>query len=184
MEESLDLVLSGGLQKDVGPEEIGLKEFPGAENGAVHVAFRGEMHHRLRILHAGIHGPAVEDVSPDPLVSFVPGKVLEVFRIPRVGFFIQVEDLVGGVFVQEVADEIGADEPQPSGNQELHGEKYPQVFSRPWAKLKRGRYPKIRLAWEMSAQVLRTSPARLGVWRLGSFFFMIFSSPRMRSKRE
>ncbi len=81
-------------------------------DAAVHVAFRGEVHHRIDFFlpHQGRDPLRIADVHFDEAVVGRPFKVLEVGQVARIGEGIEVDDPHVGMAGHPAAHHVGTDE--------------------------------------------------------------------------
>ncbi len=112
--------LAGSLQQHVGAVDIGLDEGIGVHDGAVNMRFRSEVDNGIHVVssHRLSHCGSVTDVAPHENVTVgeLFRHILEVVQITSIGQFVIHDDGVVGVFLQHVADEVGADEAGSAGD--------------------------------------------------------------------
>ena len=102
----------GGLEEGKSAHHIGLGEGEGILDGAVHVAFCRKMDDAVHVLllHETEDTLEVADVHLDKAVVGAVLNVLEVGQVAGVGEFIQIDNLVIRVLVDEQAYYVASDE--------------------------------------------------------------------------
>ena len=102
----------GGLQQAQRAHDVGLGEGERVFDATVHMALGGEVYDAVDTLclHEIHHAFKVADVHLDELVVGLGLDVLEVGEVACIGELVEVDDLVVGVFVDEEADYVAADE--------------------------------------------------------------------------
>ena len=102
----------GCLQHAQRPHHIGLGKGERVLDGAVHMTFGSEVDDAVDVLvlHQFIHAFKVADVHLDEAVVGLVLNVLQVGKVAGVGQLVEVDDFVFGVFVDEQADDMVADE--------------------------------------------------------------------------
>ncbi len=113
---------SGSLEQVEGPHDIGLDKVIRAHDGAVHVGFGREVADRVHpvLVERPRQAVAVPDIGL--LEEVAPRKTFlqagEVFPVAGVGQRVQVDHPAGVAgFLQQVADEVAADEAAAAGHQ-------------------------------------------------------------------
>ena len=114
-------VLTGGLQQAERAHHIGAGKGEGVFDGAVHVAFCGQVNHAVDVvlLHEGAHLVEVADIGLHEGVVRLVLYILEVSEIAGVGEGVQVDDAVLRVLVDEEAYNVGADEACAAGDENV-----------------------------------------------------------------
>jgi hypothetical protein len=115
---------TGGFEQNVDAVEVGRGGRVRVEDGAVVVAFGGEVDDGVAVAGQIVHDNRVLDAPLEKLKVGVVPEVVEVVQVARVGQGVEGENAIVGIFVQHVADKIGADEPGGAGD-----EKSLHVFS-------------------------------------------------------
>ena len=107
-----------GLEEGEGSHHVGLCKGERVLDGAVHVAFGGEVDDAVDLLFAHQCEDAVEvaDVHLDEAVVGLVFDVLEVGEVAGIGKFIDVDNPVLGIFLDKQADDVASDEACASGN--------------------------------------------------------------------
>ena len=79
----------------------------------------GEIDNRVNsvLLHDSFHFRCVTDVAVHETIERVVLDVEQIVHIAGIGQLIVDDDTIVGVFVQHVANEVGADEPGPAGDE-------------------------------------------------------------------
>ena len=89
-------VLPCGFEQRIGSDDIGLDEFSGTVDGAVHMGFRGEVHDdiRLKIREDPVHCRLVADVRSFETAAGVAGNTLKGFQISGICQLVDDADLI------------------------------------------------------------------------------------------
>jgi hypothetical protein len=109
-------VAQGGVEQYLRPHDIGLDKHLGFHNAAVDVGFGGEVDHHIHAAHQLVNEFAILN---SPLHELVPGVVhhfLQIVQAARIRQGVQVNHLVVRVFLQDVLNEVGADEARAAGD--------------------------------------------------------------------
>ena len=112
-------VAAGGLQEPERADDVGLNEVFRAVDGAVDMAFCGEMHDRPDRMLAEQRGDqiAVADVATHEDLAAVARDRLQILEVARVGEHVEIDDrLVAGG--EPVEDEITADKAGAARNED------------------------------------------------------------------
>ena len=122
MEERIWGVFAGGLEEGVGAVDVGADEVVGGDDGAVYVAFGGEVGDGVNVVcfDGFFHLGGVADVGADEDVAVAGffGEVGEGEGVSGVGEFVYVDDAGGAVgLAEEPADEVDADEAGAAGDE-------------------------------------------------------------------
>ena len=106
-----------GLEEAEGSHDIGPGEGERILDRAVNMALRGEMDDAVNmlVLYEPVHFIEVADVGPDELVVRHVLDVLKGREIAGIGEFVDVDDVVVRIFVDEEPDYVGADEAGAAG---------------------------------------------------------------------
>ena len=104
-------VLSGGFDEVEGADDVGLDEGLRAFDGVVDVAFGREVDDALDVVlgKEGFYEGFVADVTFDEGVVGECFGFFEVVEVARIGEFVEVDEVVLGVFLGKVWNEVGAD---------------------------------------------------------------------------
>ena len=104
-------VLSGGFDEVEGADDVGLDEGLRAFDGVVDVAFGREVDDALDVVlgKEGFYEGFVADVAFDEGVVGECFGFFEVVKVSRIGEFVEVDEVVLGVFLGKVWHEVGAD---------------------------------------------------------------------------
>ena len=107
------------FEEDTGTFDIGAEEGGGRVDGAVHVAFGGEVDEGAGPMGAEERGDqsGVADVSIDEVVAGVAAEAGEVVGIAGVGEQVEVDD-GGSGGLEPLENEVGADEARAAGDQD------------------------------------------------------------------
>ncbi len=115
------LGLTGGLEHGLGPDDVGPEEPAGVDHGQAVVGLGGEMDDRVDVVRPqGLEGElpvahvAVDE--GDPVLD-----VGQVGAVPGVGEGVVGHDVVVGVLLHPVTDEIGPDKACTAGDEHFHG---------------------------------------------------------------
>jgi hypothetical protein len=108
---------AGRFQQDVGPENIGEDEGAGLHERAVHVRLGGKVEHHVHLRHELVHQGGITDVAPHEPVVGVLFHVPQVGGVAGVGELVQVDHLAALIAIQQVEDEVAADEAAAAGDQ-------------------------------------------------------------------
>ena len=123
------LVLQDGVGHDLGAHHVGLEEDPVVVDRPGHVALGREVDHRVALADQGVHELAIADVAvPEAQAALAVvarlhvllGKVLHVARVRE---HVEHHDLVIGVLLEDVADEVAANETGAAGDQDRLGHR-------------------------------------------------------------
>jgi hypothetical protein len=120
VQQAGDAQLADRLQEHVHAEDVGPEKLVGVEDRAVHVRHRGEVDHRVHAARHVADQLGIADVAVHERVARVALEVGEVGRVAGVGQLVEVDDAIVGVLGEDVADEVGSDEPRAAGHQQLH----------------------------------------------------------------
>ena len=110
-----------GVEQRLGAEDVGADEGGGIEDGAVDVAFGGEVDDGIRFGDEGSDGGGVADVAVDEAVARVGSEVGEILSVAGVGQSIKVGDAPVGALAQDEAHEVGADEAAAASDKDVVG---------------------------------------------------------------
>ncbi len=114
-------ILTGGLQQAQRAHDVGAGKGKGVFNGAVHMAFCGKVDDAvyIELLHDGAHAHVVADICLDEgIIGFIL-YIFEVSQVTGIGEGIEVDDAVLRVFVNEKADDMGADKAGTTGDEDM-----------------------------------------------------------------
>lgn len=106
-----------------GAVDVGGDEVAGAGDAAVHMTFSGEMHDVGDVMLAD----DAEDLVFVPQIDLFEGiagmhamDACEVFEMAGVGEAVEIDELRDLGLVDDMTDEIGADEARAAGDQKIH----------------------------------------------------------------
>ena len=119
-----DTVFTAGVHENLRTQNVGAQKNAGVLDGAVHVAFGGEVDDdvRLFLLEQLVYSLTVADVGLDETEVRIIHHGGEGGEIARVGQLVQTHDAVIGIVLQLIKDEVGADESGATGHDNSHGE--------------------------------------------------------------
>ncbi len=121
-------MFAGGVEEDLGADDVGADERAAVVDAAVYVALGREVDDRVGAAGGGADGLRVGHVALDETVAGVAGEVGEVGEVAGVGEAVEVQDGDGGVGLEQVADEVAADEAAAAGHEHKgHGSYRPEV---------------------------------------------------------
>ncbi len=102
----------GSLEEREGAHDVGLSEGEGVLDAAVHVALSGKVDNAVDMLalHEGVDGVKIANVGTDEGVVGLILDVLQVGEVAGVCQFVDIDDVILGVFVHEKTDDVAADE--------------------------------------------------------------------------
>ena len=111
----------GGLQQAERAHHVGAGEGEGVLDGAVHMAFGGQVDDAVHVvfLHELHDAVEVADVRLDEGVVRAVLDVLQVGQVAGVGQFVEVDDVIVRIFVHEQAHHVAADEPGAAGDDDV-----------------------------------------------------------------
>ena len=124
--EALALVLLGkalpiefrGLEQRERAHHVGLCENEGVLDATVHMALSCQVDDAidLFLLHQAVEGVEIADVHLHELIVGLLLDVLQVGQIAGVGEFVEVDDVVVGILVHEMAHHVAPDKACAAGN--------------------------------------------------------------------
>src|ERR1035438_704850 len=122
MNETRELIPSGGFQQREGSIEIGSDYGGGRVNTAVHMRLGGEMNDGVRRLarEQRVNRGFVADVRFHEFVIRMSGDGLEIFGITRVSKRVKIDDSFRPSLGQRHSNERRANKSSPSRNNDLH----------------------------------------------------------------
>jgi hypothetical protein len=97
---------TGSFQQDVGAHDIGMDKGGAVQDGAVDVGFGGEVDDGIDFLDEGSGEGLIGDIAFDEAIPGVGGYIPEIRQIAGIGEQIEVDNLVLGIFRQDMADEM------------------------------------------------------------------------------
>ena len=109
-----------GIEQHHGAVDVGVQERLGIVDAAIDVGLGGEVDHRGHVAHDGIDHHAVGDVAAHEAVARMRGNVGKVLQIAGIRQGVEVDDVILRMMLQDVADEVRADEAGAAGDQDLH----------------------------------------------------------------
>lgn len=98
-------IVSRGFQQGIGADNVGFHEGGRAIDGAIHMAFCSQMHHRIRLMLRK-HGVQSGSIANIHLLKSITGAIadaVQAFQVARIGELVNVDDAVTGV-VDDVAN--------------------------------------------------------------------------------
>ena len=118
----LDAVFPASVHHGRRADDVRLQEDARILNAAVHVAFRSEVHHDVRMLFLKelIHGFPVTDIRLHKTEVRIVHDALQRAQVACVGQLIQADDPVIRILAQHVKDEIASDESGAAGYDDRH----------------------------------------------------------------
>ncbi len=124
--KALCVILAAGIHQRGCTHDIRLQEDPGILNRAVHMALRREIRHDVRTLflkHVEHRFP-VADIGLHEAEPGVLHDRRQRGQVARVGQFIQADDAVIRVLIQQIKDKVAANEPSAARYQYVHAASY------------------------------------------------------------
>ena len=111
-------VAARGLQQRQGAHHVRLGESERVFDGAVHVAFRGQVDDAVDALfpQQGRDAFEVADVHPDETVVGLVFDILEIGQVAGIGQLVEIDDPVVRIFVHEMTDHVASDEARAAGD--------------------------------------------------------------------
>ena len=111
-------VFAGRLKQGEGAHDVGAGEGERVFYRSVDMAFGGEVDNAVDPVLAdyAAHGVEIGDVGAHESVIRAVFDIAEVSEIPCIGQLVEVDDMIVGIFVDEEADDVVADESGPSGD--------------------------------------------------------------------
>ena len=114
---------AAGLQEVEGAVDVGGDEVAGAGDAAVHMTFSGEMHDVGDVMLADdaedlVFVPQIDLLKEVTRMDTVDAR--EVFEMAGVGEAVEIDELRDLGLVDDMTDEIGADEARAAGDQKIH----------------------------------------------------------------
>ena len=128
MNEPLDLGpgFDHGVDDGLGPQHIGLEEGQAVEDRPRHVRLGGQMQDDVGLVHQHVDQGRVADIAvPEPQPRMAPLQHLLGQMLDRAGVRQQVQndDPILGIVAREMMDEVCADEPGATGDENCtHGD--------------------------------------------------------------
>src|SRR6185437_9454130 len=121
LKKPLDRIGLGGIQKHLCSNDVGLNEWPGAEDAAIDVRLGGKMHHMGdAVLFEKLSNEwLVADVAAQECQARILHQVLEIGQIPGVGELIERNDFGLLPAADEHPYKIRADE-AGAGDENVH----------------------------------------------------------------
>src|SRR5262249_31750351 len=115
---ALDLELAGGIEQYLRAENVGADERSGVVDAAVNVTFGGEVQNRADArTDDRSHRVAVGDVALDKAMARVVRQVRQVRWVAGVSEAIEVDNRNVALHIEEVANEVAANESAAAGHQ-------------------------------------------------------------------
>ena len=114
----------GGLEEGERAHHVGAGKSKGIFDRTVDVALGGKVDNALYLvlLHEGVEGVEVADVHLDKRIVGLVLDVLEVGEVARVGEFVETDDMVVGILVDEKSNDVAADKTGTTGDDDgFHG---------------------------------------------------------------
>ncbi len=113
---------AGGVEEDAGADDVGVDEILGGIDAAIHVGFGGEIDDGEEVMlgHQLVHEVGVGDIGVEELVALavLGGQAGDVGDVAGVGEGVDVRDELGVVMLEDVADEVAADEAAAAGDEQ------------------------------------------------------------------
>src|SRR3972149_2352308 len=109
------------FQQHESAKDILLDEIPGAEYRAVYMAFSREIHDSIYAFFCeeAIDKARVVYVAPHEPVIFPFTEGLQIFEVPGIGELVEHHEPCLRRGLRQMEDEVAADEPGPSGYEDL-----------------------------------------------------------------
>ncbi len=111
----------GRAEQRVRSRNVGSDEGCVVLDGAVHVGFGGQVQDGVYVTDKLAHEARVADVTVDEPVARILVHALQVVQIPGVREEIEVDHLHVRALLEEITDEVGADEARSTGDEQSHG---------------------------------------------------------------
>ena len=121
---------ASGVQEDTGPGHVGLEEHRRTLDGPVDVALGGKVDHGVVTGQHLIDQIDISDVAVDEMMTWRSIEFIDRGLDPGVGEQVEVGHLGVAVGAEKMADEVGADEPGSSGDQETACHRVPSIRGR------------------------------------------------------
>lgn len=114
-------VVTGRFQQGEGARQVGLNKRRRAVDGAIHVAFGGQMHDDIRAEIAELlrHGFGIGDIGLRKRVAFMTGYRRQGLEITGIGQAIQHANFIRGI-PDDMANHSRADKTRTTGDKNLH----------------------------------------------------------------
>ena len=118
-------VCAGRFEQRIGADDIGFDKIGRAGNGAIHVAFSGQMHHRIRLVGGEdpIQLRAITDIHLLKGVAVTCGYVSQRFEVARIGELIKVDHRILGI-TDDMANNSRTDKTGSTGYKDFHKRFY------------------------------------------------------------
>ena len=119
---ALNTVLAAGIHEHLRAEDVRLQEDLRRLDAAVDVALSGKVHDDFGLLRLEdlIDPIAVADVGFEELEVRLLERLLERGEVARISQAVHAEHAVLGVLLEQIIDEVGADEPGAAGDENGH----------------------------------------------------------------
>ena len=114
------IVFAARLDQGVGSPDVGLQEGARVRDGVVVVGLGGVVHHSVGAGDQAVDQGGVADVA-DHELDAARGKPRDVLRVAGVGQLVQHGHVHAGAVVNDVVDEIAADEAAAAGDDDVLG---------------------------------------------------------------
>ena len=113
-----DVVLAAGVDQDTGADDVGLNEGGRVDQRVVVVALGGVVDDRISVLDQRVDQFLVTDVADDQLDP-VLRQAGQVGLVAGVGQLVEHGHVNFGVVLDDIVDEVGADETGPPGDDDV-----------------------------------------------------------------
>src|SRR5262249_55420348 len=117
-----DLCLSGGVEKHLRAKDVGADERAGIVDAAINVTFCGEVDDGVYVFGGVTNGIAVGDAAVNEAVARVSFQVTQVGQVARIGQAVEVDNDDVWPRLEQIANEIAADEAATARHHYRHHE--------------------------------------------------------------
>ena len=113
---------AASLEEIEGAHDVGVDEVAGASDGTVHVRLGCQVHHMsdLVALHDFEDGGLVAEIDFFEMVFGMAADLFKVDQMSGIGEAIQIDQPLDFRPVDDVMDDIGADEARTAGDEKVH----------------------------------------------------------------
>src|SRR5262249_39359064 len=116
--------LAGRIEQDLCTEHVGADKRSGVVDAAIDVTFRGEVQNGANArANDSAHGLAVGSITLDETTTRVAQQVCQVRQVAGVAEAVEVDKGYVAFRVEQVADEVAADEAAAAGHQNRFHER-------------------------------------------------------------
>lgn len=109
------------LQQGIGADDVGLDEGGRAIDGAVHMAFGGQVHYCIGLMGAKdpFQFSSVAEINLLKGVTFAGGRLGQRFKVAGIGELVHIDHGISGM-ADNVTNDGGADKAGDAGNEDFH----------------------------------------------------------------